>query len=282
MSVKAYSTTFPAGPGNLRSDAGTAVDDRQHEDDEAAKKYQTLRGFDFVLILSQFFAVLILCLVGYMFATWTGGFQWGSQEMVGNNGTGSNGDVNFHGFFMSTAFIFGQGEALVAYRLYRHEAKVLSKAIHGFLHLLTLTLGGVGLGAMVTHKDLHGFSHFKSIHSWIGLTILSGYLIQFAVGFVNFAFPKTSLPVRRAVMPAHRAFGLMLFFVAVTQVVLGMNQYASYYMRDCYGALNCEHGVAVVLNVAVLIELLYAVTIAVLVGNENWRRDETLDEKKTQ
>lgn len=127
-----------------------------------------------------------------MFATWTGGFQWGSQEMVGNNGTGSNGDVNFHGFFMSTAFIFGQGEgrlptllyikhgtsALVAYRLYRHEAKVLSKAIHGFLHLLTLTLGGVGLGAMVTHKDLHGFSHFKSIHSWIGLTILSGYLIQ--------------------------------------------------------------------------------------------------------
>lgn len=51
---------------------------------------------------------------------------------------------------------------------------------------------------------------------------------------------------------------------------------------SCYGALNCEHGVAVVLNVAVLIELLYAVTIAVLVGNENWRRDETLDEKKTQ
>ena len=64
MSVKAYSTTFPTGPGNLRSDAGTAVDDRQQEDDEAAKKYQSLRGFDFVLVLSQFFAVLILCLVG--------------------------------------------------------------------------------------------------------------------------------------------------------------------------------------------------------------------------
>lgn len=109
---------------------------------------------------------------------------------------GSNssvGDVNFHGFFMSTAFIFSQGEgnhinrttlyqplslAILAYRLYRHEVKILSKSIHGFLHIVSLTLGGVGLGAIVTHKDLYGYPHFKSFHSWIGLTVLSGYLVQ--------------------------------------------------------------------------------------------------------
>ena len=53
-------------------------------------------------------------------------------------------------------------------------------------------------------------------------------IFQYAAGFINFAFPKTALPVRQAVMPAHRAFGLILFFVAVTQVILGMNQYTGY------------------------------------------------------
>lgn len=64
MSVKAFSSNFPNGVGNLRTPAGTVVDERQHEDAGTEKKYQSLRLFDSVLAFSQFLAVIILSLVG--------------------------------------------------------------------------------------------------------------------------------------------------------------------------------------------------------------------------
>lgn len=60
MSVKAFSTIFPPG-------AGTIVEERRNEVDEARKKYESLRVFDFVLILSQFLAIILIILVGESF-----------------------------------------------------------------------------------------------------------------------------------------------------------------------------------------------------------------------
>ncbi|VDP19464.1 unnamed protein product [Heligmosomoides polygyrus] len=107
---------------------------------------------------------------GYLFNTMDYGIRWPSSD--------NNGGLNFHGMFMSTGLVFFQGEALISYRLYRYDTKLLSKFVHVVFHMLAMAFFSTALAAMILQKNAHGWSHFTSVHSWIGIAVMFVFVVQ--------------------------------------------------------------------------------------------------------
>ena len=91
----------------------------------------------------------------------------------------------------------------MAYRIFRHVKKLYVKIIHACLLALSLILSSFGLKAVF---DSHNRAtppqdNLNSLHSWIGLTTVVLFGLQWVCGFVTFLFPKLSESIRRTYMP---------------------------------------------------------------------------------
>uniref|UniRef100_A0A1I7WCH1 Cytochrome b561 domain-containing protein n=1 Tax=Heterorhabditis bacteriophora TaxID=37862 RepID=A0A1I7WCH1_HETBA len=98
--------------------------------------------FEILLSLSQIFGFTMVILSGYFL------------NMVGDGIKWTNGNENFHGFFMTIGLVFFQGEALLSYRLYRHDIKLLPKLIHVLFHTLAIGLFVTALVAIIQKKTV--------------------------------------------------------------------------------------------------------------------------------
>ena len=76
--------------------------------------------------------------------------------------------------------------AIISYRVHRHEYKLLSKLIHGMLHLCAIGFGGFGLGAMIRRKSAANASHLISFHGWIGASLIILYIVQVSIEGLQF------------------------------------------------------------------------------------------------
>ncbi|TKR86641.1 hypothetical protein L596_011191 [Steinernema carpocapsae] len=261
----------------------TLAGDEDYEDiNNARKTSHSLRYFDFLVSLSQFSGFLMLVLTGYYFSIINRGYQWGADGEF-------HGNVNIHGLFMTIGLVFFQGEALLSYRLYRHEPKITSKIIHGSFHFAAIALVTFAMIAVVNAKNLKDATipHMYSIHSWIGVGIMSVYVVQLALGFLAFFFPKASRDLRRKFHPIHRTVSLISFSASLAQVLLGNQNYQSIlqmqrmqYPKDCALNLSCPQHPFLVQNFNMLATVFYGITVIVLSVNPNWRRRSTPDEKE--
>ncbi|KAE9548584.1 hypothetical protein FO519_008205 [Halicephalobus sp. NKZ332] len=179
--------------------------------------------------------------------------------------------------------------ALLAYRIHRHEIKLLSKFIHVAFHILALCAAGVGFAAMLEFKNAIKLQHFYSFHAWIGGGLILFYILQFIAGFVNYAFPKTSITVRKSVMPYHRGFGKILLGVSVAQVLSGQAFYYDQHFgayegakfgKACQHNLDCPDHLDIIYNFSILGVIIYAALVYILVSKEDWMRRPTPDEIK--
>uniref|UniRef100_A0A1I7ZHI6 Cytochrome b561 domain-containing protein n=1 Tax=Steinernema glaseri TaxID=37863 RepID=A0A1I7ZHI6_9BILA len=274
--------------------------DLADEDWSAREKRRTyaLRYFDFVVALSQFFGFLALILSGYYFSIIDHGYQWGAKGAnVTDDGPQPRngfGNVNFHGLFMTVALVFFQGEALLSYRVYRHEPRLMAKWVHAAFHFSAVVLVVFAMIAIVNHKNLGPvqLKHMYSIHSWLGVGILSIYVVQLCIGFLAFFFPKVSQDLRRRFLPVQRTIGLTTFVASLAQVVLGNQTYSWQIMTwgaqilgykkygECAMRLDCPQHPYLVQNFAMLAVVFYGISVIVLLVNPKWRRDPTPDEKE--
>uniref|UniRef100_A0A914UIG3 Cytochrome b561 domain-containing protein n=1 Tax=Plectus sambesii TaxID=2011161 RepID=A0A914UIG3_9BILA len=251
-----------------------------------------LRSFSFFIALSQIFGFLMIFLTGYWNDTWQGGYEWGpNKEGILPNGTHYpipvKGNWHYHSTFMTYGMVFLQGEAILMYRLFRHERKIFSKFLHGLFHLFTVIFIIFGLIAVVQNKNNEGDNHMFSAHSWFGVTVMTAFVLQYIAGFVSFGFPKVSPSVRAWYLPIHRAIGLLIFGGSCAQVLMGyMEQtwivyafYSKYIFGNCYNTLDC-HGEAFVLNFNILALIFYAMTVLYLTINKKYIRQKTIDEEQ--
>ncbi|KAK6044156.1 hypothetical protein COOONC_18341 [Cooperia oncophora] len=65
--------------------------------------------------------------------------------------------------FMSTGLVFFQGEALLSYRMYRYDCKILSKFVHVVFHVLAIAFFTTAFAAIIINKNLHVSRNFVSI-----------------------------------------------------------------------------------------------------------------------
>ncbi|CCD65245.1 Cytochrome b561 domain-containing protein [Caenorhabditis elegans] len=139
---------------------------------------RSFNRFDIILSITHFVGFITICLNGYFLNTFKNGLAWPSKVKNGDNkALGKRGD-QLHAFLMILAFIYFQGEALLAYRLYRYDAKIISKLLHTALHIIAIGLGITALTVIIMSTNNAGWNNFTSVHSWIGICLLSVYLVQ--------------------------------------------------------------------------------------------------------
>ncbi|KAF8387319.1 hypothetical protein PRIPAC_76461 [Pristionchus pacificus] len=232
--------------------------------------------FDLILVINQLFGFCLVAIAGFFFNTLDKGFQWS------DNGEGNFGNLNLHAMFMSTGLVFLQGEAIIAYRMYRRDAKLISKFMHVVLHTLAVSLAGLGLYSVIRHKETHHINQFQTFHSWLGLAVLSAYVIQYFFGLLNFGLGIIPLKTRASFMPIHRISGCVIFGVTSAQALIGQITFTSFAtVRPefaCYKDLTCSNHLDWVYNGQMISLVIYSISLLVLVTPNAWKRVKTIDE----
>ncbi|GMS80212.1 hypothetical protein PENTCL1PPCAC_2387 [Pristionchus entomophagus] len=232
--------------------------------------------FDLILVINQFFGFCLVGIAGFFFNTLDKGFQWSE------NGKGNFGNLNLHAMFMTTGLVFLQGEALVAYRMYRRDAKLISKFMHFILHSLAVGLAGLGLFSAIRHKETHNLDQFKTFHSWLGIAILGAYVVQYLFGLINFGLGIIPPKTRASFLPLHRIFGCLIFGVTSAQALIGQITFANFATKlpqfACYNGLTCASHLDWVYNGQIISLVIYSLSILILVTPNAWKRAKTIDE----
>jgi len=72
--------------------------------------------------------------------------------------------------------------------------------------------------------------HFYSIHSWMGLTTMGLFALQFIVGFFSFLLllccESATASFRAALVPIHSTFGITTFVMAIATACTGLTEKA--------------------------------------------------------
>jgi cytochrome b-561 len=94
-------------------------------------------------------------------------------------------------------------KAILAYRVFRDVKKLRVKILHGSLLALSLIFASIGLKAVFDNHNLADppKPNLYSLHSWVGLTAVVLFGLQWVCGFVSFLFPKLNENIRKAYMP---------------------------------------------------------------------------------
>src|SRR4051812_12653010 len=82
------------------------------------------------------------------------------------------------------------------------------KPIHATLN--TLTLGCIAVGLCAAILAIPSNRHFYTLHSWIGITTIFFFTVQYMSGVWMFAVPHKP-PQRRAFIPSHAYFGTIVY-----------------------------------------------------------------------
>ena len=87
------------------------------------------------------------------------------------------------------------------------------------------------IGGLITVFDSHNktakpIPNLYSIHSWIGLSTIIFFVLQWAFGFITFMFPKLNDGIRAKVLPLHKYFGAAIFILVCATALIGITEKA--------------------------------------------------------
>ena len=167
---------------------------------------------------------------------------WVSNESMGGGGVSwSEGDAkrvfNWHPVLMIVAYSIMNVAALI-FRVsgtssYQTSNRGISdrgiiKAIHGYVWVACFLIGSVGMLAVIkSHNDaVSGYiANLYSLHSWVGVLVMTLYTLQLLVGI--FAFGGLSGSSRLAVpslMEIHKYTGTVLHMLITATILLGIQE----------------------------------------------------------
>ena len=128
--------------------------------------------------------------------------------------------------------------AILIFRLLNMINKYYVKIAHGVIQIVVLILVSLGLASIFETHRIGKHNNLYSIHSWLGLTTLCLFFLQWVIGFVSFMLPKMSDRVKKAYLPHHRFFGLVIFGYSCTTCLIGLAETSIYDVRGYYNLTN--------------------------------------------
>jgi hypothetical protein len=135
---------------------------------------------------------------------------------------------NWHPLLMMTAFGLTLSQALLAFRLCDLPWRT-RKIVHVALHVGSIVFMSLGLAAIVRFKRVMGETQFFSVHSWVGISTFSAYVLQFTLGAAFILWPRLFLwllPAHesfiREALPWHVLAGLAIFLGAAVTTITGL------------------------------------------------------------
>ncbi|KAL9260665.1 Transmembrane ascorbate ferrireductase 1-like protein [Drosera capensis] len=166
---------------------------------------------------------------------------------------------NIHPVLMLIGFIILGGEAAVSYKSLPLK-KEQKKVVHLILHAVALILGIVGVYAAFKYHNEAGIDNLYSLHSWIGIGVISLYAIQWIYGFIVFFYPGGSPGLRSESVPWHVAFGLFVYVLAVANAAIGFLEKLTFLESSGVSKFGSE---AYLVNFTAITTILYGVFVII-------------------
>ncbi|XP_037723344.1 cytochrome b reductase 1 isoform X1 [Drosophila subpulchrella] len=184
-----------------------------------------LINFKVLYVLTQLCGLTMIVLVG----TWIG------QHFGGLGGTSNPGlEFNWHPLFMTIGFIYLYGNSILIYRGFRTTRKKTLKLTHAGIHIAAFILTVIALKTVFDSHNLASppIPNMYSLHSWLGLSAVIIFSLQYVAGFVAFLAPGLRENYRIAMMPLHIYFGLFGFVLAIASALMGITEKAIFAIKN--------------------------------------------------
>lgn len=150
---------------------------------------------------------------------------------------------NWHPLMMIFGMNFCLVEGILTYIVYENTyRRSITKMIHFGWQTLCVTSMIIGLIAVFFSHNYPTNGTYKpnlySLHSWIGISVVSLYFFQYLYGIYTFLFPLSisSTENRRVVAPYHIFLGFFLLFASGFAVETGIQEKLSLGF-DCSGTI---------------------------------------------
>ncbi|XP_016934238.2 plasma membrane ascorbate-dependent reductase CYBRD1 isoform X2 [Drosophila suzukii] len=184
-----------------------------------------LINFKVLYVLTQLCGLTMIVLVG----TWIG------QHFGGLGGTSNPGlEFNWHPLFMTIGFIYLYGNSILIYRGFRTTRKKTLKLTHAGIHIAAFILTVIALKTVFDSHNLASppIPNMYSLHSWLGLSAVIIFSLQYVAGFVAFLAPGLTENYKIAMMPLHIYFGLFGFVLAIASALMGITEKAIFAIKN--------------------------------------------------
>uniref|UniRef100_A0A7E4WB18 Cytochrome b561 domain-containing protein n=1 Tax=Panagrellus redivivus TaxID=6233 RepID=A0A7E4WB18_PANRE len=242
-------------------------------------EYQSNKLFNGVLAASQLLGILTVLSA----ALWMGGYNEGGFSWTDD----PERQFHYHPMFMSMGMIFLLGEAIIVYRVFRHERKRFTKLLHIVIHTSTIIFMLTALKAVFDshnyHRDpgtgeLKPIPNLMSLHSWIGMLTVLGYFMQYIIGFITFFIPGLDINVRKFTLPFHQLFGIMLMLAVTGTALVGISERAAW-KHTCWTKQGELCGQQLMANFLGLCIVGYTACVLFIVLNPRWKRKPLPEEE---
>ncbi|NXE25144.1 CY561 protein, partial [Ardeotis kori] len=239
-------------------------------------------GLSAYVAVSQLLGLTLLATTGAWLGRYRGGVAWHSPLQF-----------NVHPLCMVLGMVFLQGDALLVYRVFRHEAKRSTKVLHALLHGLALVFALVGIIAVFEFHRSKGIPDMYSLHSWCGMAAFVLYLLQvrageppgagrdpraprntpvppqWLLGCAFFLFPGASFSLRGRYKPQHVFFGIALFVLSIATSLLGITEMLLFNIRDSYSQFVPE---GVLANTLGVLLVAFGLVVGYVLTRDDWKR----------
>ncbi|XP_051142630.1 transmembrane ascorbate ferrireductase 1 [Andrographis paniculata] len=198
-----------------------------------------------ISFVAHFLAVVAAVLVLVWNISFRGGLAWDAE----------NKDLifNLHPVLMLIGLIIIGGQAIMSYKSLPLR-KPEKKLIHLVLHAIALILGIFGICAAFKNHNELGFANLYSLHSWLGIAVISLYGLQWIYGFVIFFYPGGSSAIRGESLPWHSLAGTFIYILAVGTASLGYLEKLTFLQNNGLAKYGPE---AILVNCTAIITILY-------------------------
>ncbi|CAI5741951.1 unnamed protein product [Hyaloperonospora brassicae] len=177
--------------------------------------------------------VLVLVLMAYWMGSGLTAFAVKDGVVTVNDMSGfswTHGDArvfNWHPLLMTFGFVVCSMQAALAYISlpFSHEVK---KRIHLSLHALGFLSAVLGAIAVFRFHNEHNITNLYSLHSWLGLMVVLGFVALWVGSFAVFVYPGAQDHVRAFAAPYHIGLGLTLVALVVATVETGILEKLSF------------------------------------------------------
>ncbi|XP_063703213.1 plasma membrane ascorbate-dependent reductase CYBRD1 isoform X2 [Culicoides brevitarsis] len=201
------------------------VSTAQRSNMEEIGSTRNLVNFRLLYIISQLIGVVIIVLMISWIGIHLNGLAWTATPSV---------QFNWHPLLMTIGMIFLYGNSILVYRGFRHARKRPLKLTHAALHAAAFLFTVIALVAVFDSHNLANppIPNMYSLHSWVGLSAVLIFSMQYVVGFVTFLFPQLKDVMREKIMPFHVIFGILGFVMAICAALLGLSEKAFFHIKN--------------------------------------------------
>ena len=188
---------------------------------------------DYLLYLSHISAIISVILV-FSWINNLGGLY--SIDMSNQDSENYKNVFNWHPVMMILGMNFCLIEAILSYHSFDNISTFYNIRVSKLFHILWQTLGvGFVIVGLIAVFYSHNYPPYKqnlhSLHSWIGIFLLSIYFFQYLSGL--YVFLKSPTSYRKKTLPYHIYLGSFILFTSAMAITTGIQEKSSL-------ALNCS------------------------------------------